>query len=423
MFINFWGIFPVNTVSYFPPTLRYNYAMQHTSRPPIKTGSRADLAFALMVMAAYFATFSSIQDASFQRIGLMVGAGITYVTMGIYGYAYCAQAEKPWLPLLDFAIQIPLGGWIIHMGRGAGYNFMVLLPLAGQSAMLLPTVWVYLTNVFITLTYVFSIYILTHDWSAVWSSLQILLAGQVFVVAFTQMTLSEEKARIEVEKLAHDLTEANQRLRQYAMQVEELAVSQERNRMAREIHDGLGHYLTTIHMQIQAAEAILESDLPRSRKSLQQARNLTQTALADVRRSVAALRAPIEDELPLPNQLDILLEGCKGTGISASLKVAGTPRPLPTPVQLTVFRAVQEGLSNVSKHAQASQVWITLDYSIAGRVHLTVRDDGVGMDETLGSHGGFGLVGLKERVQLLQGELVFEHPVQGGFCFEIDLPG
>jgi signal transduction histidine kinase len=391
-------------------------------RPSIKAGSRADLAFALMVMAAYFATFSSVQDASLPRIGLMVGAGIAYVTIGIYGYAYVAQTSQRWLPLLYFTIQVPLGGWIIYMGRGAGFNFMVLLPLAGQSAMLLPQAWVYITNAAIILTYVISLFTFTHDWAAVWANLQILLAGQVFIVAFTQMALNEEKARIEVEQLARDLTEANQRLRQYALQVEQLAISKERNRMAREIHDGLGHYLTTIHMQIQAAEAILESEPQRSHKALAQARGLTQTALADVRRSVAALRVPLEEDLPLPDQLNNLLQDCQDSGFQVDLKIIGPPRPLPAPVHLTLFRAVQEGLNNTSKHAQASQVWITLDYSEVGCVRLTMRDNGIGIDESQGSHSGFGLVGLQERVHLLQGDLRLEQLPVGGFGFEICLP-
>lgn len=396
--------------------------MDQPPRKPLKAGGRADIAFALMVMAAYFATFTSIKEASFSNISLMIGGGVAYVTIGIYGYAYCSQAKQKWLPLIYFAVQISLGGWIIYMGKGAGFNAMVLLPLAGQSVMLLPQFQMYGINVGIASIYILAVYAYTQNWDTVWETLQILLAAQVFIVAFTQMAVNEEKARIEVEHLANDLSEANQHLREYAMAIEELAISKERNRLAREIHDGLGHYLTTIHMQIQAAKAVMLTQPERSQQALDTAQKMTHEALADVRRSVAALRAPLEEELPLPDQLHDLLKSYEGTGLQPDIKVIGSPHSLPPQVQLTLYRAVQEGLNNTSKHAQATQIWITLDYSVPQKVYLMVCDNGLGKNAERGNGGGFGLMGLQERAHLLKGEFrVLES--QTGFTFEMILPG
>jgi signal transduction histidine kinase len=394
-----------------------------SNRPVVKTSGRADLAFALMVMAAYFATFSSLQNASLTTITLMIGAGIAYVTIGIYGYAFCAQSKSVYVQLVYFLLQVPLGGWIIYMGKGAGFNALVLLPLAGQSVMLLPPRWMYGVNLFITTVYIAAVYTLTQTWAGIWPGLQIFAAGQIFILAFTQMAVNEEKARIEVEQLVSDLAAANQRLRQYALQVEELAISRERNRLAREIHDGLGHYLTTIHMQIQAGEAVMNSDPSRSRKALKTALNLTQDALADVRKSVAALHAPLEEDLPLPERLDKLLESCQGSSIEPQLKLLGSMRILPPQTELTLYRAVQEGLNNALKHAKASQLWITLDYTSQERVLLSVQDDGEGSQSADPSEDGFGLVGLRERANLLNGEIRFETGPGKGFFFEMILPG
>jgi signal transduction histidine kinase len=234
------------------------------------------------------------------------------------------------------------------------------------------------------------------------------------------MAVNEERARSEVEKLASDLAEANQSLRAYAMQAEELAITKERNRLAREIHDGLGHYLTTVFMQIQAARAVLKIDPEKALEALTKAQNLSQEALVDVRESVAALRDTPGSQHPLPEEVDGLLRACEGAGLLAELKILGAPRSLSPQAQQTVFRAVQEGINNACKHARAGRLWVTLDYSRVDRVKLLMQDDGIGAVE-LG--GGFGLVGMRERVNLLSGEFAVITAPGEGFRLEVSIPG
>jgi signal transduction histidine kinase len=278
----------------------------------------------------------------------------------------------------------------------------------------------YAANATVVATYLISMRMLASDWSNIWSGLPIFLAGQVFIVVFTQITVDEEKARLEVERLANELTDANQRLREYSLQVEELTITKERNRLAREIHDGLGHYLTIVYMQIQAAQAVLSKDPQRAIETLDSAQNLTQEALVDVRRSVAALRAAPEDSLPLSERIRMMLKNCDTLGIQFELKIIGGVRNLSPQTELTLYRAAQEGLNNACKYAKASQIWITLDYSNSDRVHLTVQDDGIGAENT---EGGFGLLGLQERVTLLNGELKTTSSTGQGFSLEIAVPG
>jgi signal transduction histidine kinase len=263
------------------------------------------------------------------------------------------------------------------------------------------------------------IFWISQDWSVVYPNAFAFLAALVFVAIFTQLTVNEQKARTEVERLAQQLSEANRKLSEYAIKVEELATAQERNRLAREIHDGLGHYLTAINMQIKAAQAVLDQDAKRSLDAMSKAQTLTQEALADVRRSVAALRAgPIADR-PLSKSLTDLLDEVRCNGIQADLTIQGAARPLPPQVELALYRAAQEGMTNVCKHARATLATLILDYTADDRVRLTVQDNGVGAVE---ADGGFGLLGLRERVQLLSGQVHIQTAPDQGFVLEIEIP-
>jgi signal transduction histidine kinase len=246
------------------------------------------------------------------------------------------------------------------------------------------------------------------------------LAGVIFIMVFTQLAVSEEKARMEVERLLRDLGQANRRLRQFAIQAEELAITRERNRLAREIHDGLGHYLTTIHIQIQAANVIMSVDARRAREALEKAQSMTEEALTDVRRSVAALHSLPEESLPLDESIGKVLQNCETAGIATNLTLLGQPRLLSPQAQLTLYRAAQETVNNALKHARARKLDMTLDYSQPGTVRLLVADDGIGADNM---EGGFGLLGLRERAHLLNGTLEIQTSSGKGFRLEISVPG
>ncbi len=351
----------------------------------------------------------------------MIGLGIAYIAMGIYGYAFVAHSGLLAFHLIYFAIQFGLAGAIIYLGRGVGFNAMVLLPLAGHSVVLLPRSWRFVVNIGILVTYALALNPFAgNNWGLVWSGMPLFLAGQIFIVAFTQMAVSEEKARAEVELLVNELEEANQRLREFAMQVEELTITKERNRLAREIHDGLGHYLTTIYMQIQAARAVMKADLNKSQDALKTAQNLTQEALVDVRRSVAALRDMPGDSFSLHDEIEKMLRGAEGTGITSEIKVLGSPRVLTPQVLMTIYRAVQEGINNTCKHAHARRLSVIVDYTQSSRVKLVLQDDGVGAEQM---DGGFGLLGMRERVQMLKGDLAVITGPNKGFRLEISVPG
>ena len=386
---------------------------------PIHTGSDTDLAFAVVVLASYFTTFSTLPTSSTFELLLQIALGVAYIAAGIYGYSLVMRAGKLAYDLGYFVFQTTLGGLIVYLGSGVAYNAMVLLPLAGHSVILLSRNWRLAVNAGIVGAYVLALSLAASGVSAMWAGLPLFLAGQIFIVVFTQMAVNEERARSEVEKLASDLGAANHSLRAYALQVEELAITKERNRLAREIHDGLGHYLTTIYMQVQAARAVMKADPAKAQDALNTAQNLTQEALLDVRRSVAALRGSLNQDMILMDEIEKLLKGCESVGITGEIQVMGRPRPLSPQSQWAVYRAIQEGVNNTCKHAHASQVRVLLDYSQVGQVHLVVQDNGRGAAQI---EGGFGLIGMRERVNLLNGEFEIKTAPGEGFKLEVRLP-
>lgn len=385
----------------------------------IRTGGDADLAFAVVVLASYFATFSSLQSASPLKIVVLITLGTAYLAAGIYGYAYCVRRKSIEFSIAYFVVQILLGGLIVYLGRGAGFNALVLMPLAGHAVILLPRRTGYAALFIITFSYVAAVYAFSGSLAAVWQGLPIFVAGLIFIVVFTQMALNEESSRREVERLLNELTGVNQRLREYAIQAEDLATAKERNRLAREIHDGLGHYLTTIFMQIQAARAVSDNDKNRADSILAKAQNLTHEALADVRQSVAALRSPVNGHELLTEMIGDLLEGARTAGIEPELIVTGDEPALNPRTRWTLYRAAQEGISNTCKHAKASHIWINLDFSQDDCVELALEDNGIGPGDY---KEGFGIMGLKERVNSVGGALEIGESSRGGFEFSIKVP-
>lgn len=124
---------------------------------------------------------------------------------------------------------------------------------------------------------------------------------------------------------------------------------------------------------------------------------------------------------PLPKAVEVLLEECRSEGMVAELAVIGSPRQLRPEVEHTLFRAAQEGITNVHKHARASRVDVSLTYSEDGGARLVVEDNGVGTEQ-IDSDTSFGLLGLRERVHLLGGSVHVRTNKMEGFRLEVDVP-
>jgi signal transduction histidine kinase len=219
----------------------------------------------------------------------------------------------------------------------------------------------------------------------------------VFVLLMVGAILTERQS-------SDRLAQANDRLRRYALLAENQATLQERNRIAREIHDSVGHALTAQSIQLENVALWLEENRPRAADHLQKARTLGKEALQNVRQSVATMRqAPLQGNA-LPETLQKLIQEFeRTTGIHADLQVQ-LSRSLPTEVAIAIYRIVQEATTNIAKHSQATEVHLTLKESLK-ELELVVEDNGQGFDPTVNTTG-FGLQSMRERTEALGG--VFE---------------
>ncbi len=249
------------------------------------------------------------------------------------------------------------------------------------------------------------------------SSLMSFASGVVFVAGFTIVTQREAAQRAKIEQLAAELRSANAVLAHYATQVEQLATMQERNRLAREIHDTLGHYLTALSVQLEAARALLGKQPAAVEPIIVKAQTLARDGLSEVRRSVAALRAtPIENK-PLPDALRELVAEAQASGLDVAYRVEGNASAVSAAIEMTLYRAVQEGLTNIRKHANATHAEVWLTYQ-PDQVLLRVQDNG--SQPSKANDAGFGLIGLRERAQLLRGQV--KTSWQNGFMLEVSVP-
>jgi signal transduction histidine kinase len=225
----------------------------------------------------------------------------------------------------------------------------------------------------------------------------------VFVVVYVGVAVREREARQRVEKLSEE--------------VASLAAANERNRLAREIHDTLGHYLTVIHVQLEAARAVIPADPERGLLAINRAQTLARDGLTAVRQSVRSLRDDSQVQA-ISDQLASLAASVRDETFNATFAVTGTPRPVSAAVALALHRAALEALTNVRRHASATQVDLILAFG--DRIGLRVRDNGRGAAVL---EGGYGLVGIRERAQQIGGTVDFQTGPGGGFTLDMELPG
>jgi len=395
---------------------------QLAARTPKKSliAHGGDVAFIAVTVAGYLAWFAQLRPPlNLPVVTFSVVAGFIFAAVGTQWFNRISQTPKLPYSILYLLFQLTLVTAVTFLNQPYGSFWLLLLPLTSHGIVLLSQgaaagFCLLEVGYFIGTLVLFGVSPLVALQNGVTFA-----AGVVFVALFTQITLNEERARHEVERLAAALAEANQKLSAYAVQAEELATAKERNRLAREIHDSLGHYLTAINIQLEAARALLGTESAPVRAAVEKAQTLTKEGLAEVRRSVAALRASPLEGRALPTVLDELVQECESAGLTTRFTVTGAPHPLPPPVELTLFRTVQEGLTNIRKHAQATQVTVALDYAETA-VQLTIQDNGVGVAEL--DESGFGLVGLRERVALLGGQVQITTGAGQGFTLFVSLP-
>jgi two-component system NarL family sensor kinase len=203
-----------------------------------------------------------------------------------------------------------------------------------------------------------------------------------------------------------------------------LGASEERNRLAREIHDTLAQGLSATTLQLESAEAHLDAGSPteKVRQSLGRALSLTHSNLEESRRSVLDLRAAPLEGRPLSEALKVMVDRWEAEhDVATRFRSVNGARPLPPRVETSLYRICQEALANVARHAEASHVSVRL-IATPEQIQLTVEDDGWGFEVSETSEDEHGLLGMRERAEMVDGSLEVQSSPDAGTRVEVRAP-
>lgn len=385
-------------------------------------------------------------------IALCVGVLTSHLYFG--GTGLCATAplslNSVWLGLA-LAAQVGLEAWINHRGRTArAWDVAFLLAQFGlievtasldcagfsKFLYLIGPLWAYTlfgraASIGLGGAYFAVLWLRLAGQDPLWATnreyvtvLLIFAIGLIFAVLMADALARREASRQRSEALVKALEESHAELAASLARQRELAATEERNRLAREIHDGLGHHLTAITIQLGKARAFRSIDPAQSDRAIEDAEHAARDALRDVRESVSALRDG-PNGFSLRAAIERLVDNGRRAQLDIHLRFEGTEEALSQRARLAMYRAAQEALTNVQKHARATQVWIDLMLGPA-RATLIVRDDGVGFEATTGDLAEedrhHGLAGLHERAALAGGTLAVASALGSGTQLTLEIP-
>jgi len=393
-----------------------------------------------LLLAVPLIPYALSQDPSGGAIGITAGvaaAAAAWITLTIV--LHPGWAQRRWLTLVYFAGLVAF--IVVLTVRSPWYAFFTWIAFL-QAFQLLAGAWRWAISavvaVFFAVAQTGGFHRPTVSAVATW--VLVACVDVVLIGIFVLLGVKTEEQNQARKKMIAELAQANQRLEEMMAentglqarlltQAREAGAGDERQRMAREIHDTLAQGLTGIITQLEAAQQS-GSDAERERR-IGNAKHLARDSLAEARRSVQALRPQALEDSKLPDALAKEAARWSATsGIAAEVATTGDARALHPEVEVTLLRVAQEALANVAKHAGASRAGITLSY-MEDVVTLDVRDDGVGFGPQNGNGhpagddpvaGGFGLVAMRQRVNRLAGQLEIESEPGAGTAVSASLP-
>jgi signal transduction histidine kinase len=363
-----------------------------------------DAAASVVAAAIILGSVGSVALHQSENVPALIACGVCSALLLVAGAFFVQRTgrlTRTWLAAL-------LGLGAIAVWLSKGQTVLLLMPLV--SVTLLATS----LRAALGMAAVLGTWVAIVTWHAsasIGARLGDFLAAALFTLAFSQLVVRSER-------LALDVAHKNEQLAKYAAQVEELATMQERQRIAREIHDGLGHFLTSAHVRLEVVRGGLRSDRALVGEHLDRAQQLIREGLGELRRSVAVLRSDRTAGRPFAAALETLVGELEAAGIATDLHIGGEVRRLSAALEFALFRAAQEALNNVRRHSRAKAASLTLRF-LEDSVELRVIDDGVGMPDP---RDGFGLRGLRERFEPLGGRITMETSEGGGLLLLIAVP-
>jgi len=331
--------------------------------------------------------------------------------------------NKGWSTWLYLGIQAAIVFTLVSIAGELGAMMGLYLGLIGEAVGLFYGSWpkkVLAVAGLLALS-ALNFYRVLPDGQILWWAVAI-LPMTVFVIIYVLLYSRQADARVKAQELLVELEAANRRLTESADKIEDLTLANERQRMARELHDTLAQGLAGLILQLEAADSHLgQGHADRAQTIVQQAMTRARATLAESRRAIDGLRKE------LPGSLEETLQAEVGhftssSGVPCLLEIS-TPEPVSGEIQELIVRIVSESLANIARHARARQASITLKEN-GGNLSLEVIDDGIGFDAEAceGREGHYGLVGLRERVRLSGGTLEIESAEGTGTSLKAGIP-
>lgn len=211
----------------------------------------------------------------------------------------------------------------------------------------------------------------------------------------------------QLKEQGESLKQANANLAHYASTLEQLTVSRERNRLARELHDTLAHSLTALSVSLETAKAYFDVDQEKTRELIDRSLEATRKGVDETRRALKALRSSDLEDLGLKLALQRMAESAAARfNLKLELDLKKTMPSLSPDVEQAVYRIAQESVENIVNHARAKTFSLRLEHD--ARTRLIIEDDGIGFDPSKEPSGHFGLMGMRERAELAGGKIRFE---------------
>ena len=342
------------------------------------------------------------------------------------------HAALYWLPLLFpfntkqgllyLSVQTILAYTLILIAGSPFLTFGLVAPLIGLSLGMLPG---RVTAVFIIIVLAISagVMVIFEGWTSVSGWLLLALPITLFIIIYVVLYGRQAAAKEQAQKLVGELEEAHAELADYADQVEDLTLVAERQRMARELHDTLAQGVAGLILQLEAVDAHLDNgDSQRAQTIVQQAMDRARGTLADARNAIDDLRKEHEDEWDLGNTIRGKTNRFSiSTNIPCHLDL-DLPPILPESVYEPSVRTVTEALANITKHASATEVWVSLKVENQ-TLMVEVRDNGIGFDPLVPiAPGHYGLQGMQERADFAGGSVDILSRPGGGTTVRLRIP-
>lgn len=240
----------------------------------------------------------------------------------------------------------------------------------------------------------------------------------ILFIVYCIYVINEQRGTIEqVNSLYRELQDANEQLKEYADMSENMAKTKERNRLAREIHDTLGHTLTGIATGIDACLAIIDQSPEQTKKQLELLSSVSREGIKDIRRSVNELRADALERLSLEMAIQKMISDISQmSDVDISFETEEKTLKYDADEETAIYRVIQESITNSLRHGHAKKIWITMKMS-EGVLRLVIKDNGVGCTEI---KGGFGTKHIRERIEMLHGTVTFDG--SDGFTVSAKIP-